>query len=358
MRTEQARERRIIVWLLSTLVVMAGVTVLYITAWLSSTLALAFFIALAVWPVDADIRDRTPPSLKWLGHIAALALILIVFALFLGGIFLAARQVVAGLPEYEDAIQAWVENLGASVAVPRALEDNGGALSGRLIDPVVGFASTIVQSTSQLAGTLSLIFFLVLLMLLEAPTLARKLQSATTRRRGKEYRVVLHAIATRVRRYLAVRTVLGLATALLYMAWSGFWSLDFIFVWGLLAFLFNYVPTIGSLVAGILPAAFALLQIGPGPALLYAAGLLIIEQVMGNYVDPKLQGRQLALSPLAVLIALFFWSWIWGLAGALTAVPMTLVLMFVLAKIPALQPAALFLSNCGTVDDLRVVTSD
>lgn len=353
MRADQAPKLSTIGWLLGILVVLSSIAALHATAWLSSTLAIAFFIALAIWPVDAFIRHRTPRGFKWLGHVGALALMLTIFALFIGSALLAASQITASLPKYGGVVQAWIERLGAWADVPRDLGGDGGVLTERLVNPVVGFASTAVQSMSNLAGILSLIFFLVLLMLMETPMLAAKLQSATTRRHGKEYQTVLLAIATRVRWYLAVRTVLGLATGVLYALWSWWWGLDFIVVWGLLAFLLNYIPTVGSLVAGILPATFAFLQIGPSSAVLYAAGLLLIEQVMGNYVDPKLQGRELALSPLAVLIALFFWTWVWGLAGALVAVPMTLVVMFVLAKIPPLLPAALFLSNCKDADDLE-----
>ena len=81
-------------------------------------------------------------------------------------------------------------------------------------------------------------------------------------------------------------------------------------------------------------------------------GLLLIEQVMGNYADPKLQGRELSLSPLVILVALMVWSWVWGIAGTLVAVPMTLVMMIVFARVPALRSVALFLSNHRDVDEL------
>ncbi|MCR4264699.1 AI-2E family transporter [Nitratireductor sp. ZSWI3] len=356
-RVEWTLGLRLIGWLVGILATLLVVAALRSTGWMSSTLALAFFTALAVWPVDMFIRHRLPRGLRWLGHVAALLLMLVVFALFLGGVVLAARQITANLPAYEDAARAWAERLSLWIAAPNIINDGGEALTGRLLDPVVGFASAIVQSTSNLAGVLSLIFFLVLMMLIEAPVLSAKLRSATSRRDGEAYRRVLLAIAIRVRWYLAVRTFLGLVTGLLYLLWSWWWGLDFVFVWGLLAFLLNYIPTIGSLVAGVLPIAFAFLQFGPWWAVLYGLGLLVIEQVMGNYVDPKLQGRELTLSPLMVLVALMFWTWVWGIAGALVAVPMTLVLMIVCAKIPALLPVALFLSNCRNAEELEAATT-
>ncbi|WP_265515720.1 AI-2E family transporter [Nitratireductor luteus] len=348
---------RLGLWLMGIIAVVLVIAALRATAWISSTLALAFFIALALWPVDIFIRHRTPRWMQWLGHAAALALMLIVFALFLGGIVLAAGQIAANLPKYEGVTLAWGEKLSAWIDLSSVMGNDESTLASRLMDPAVSFASAIVQSTSHLAGILSLIFFLVLLMLVEAPLLSRKLQSVTGRWDGERYRSTLSTIAARVRWYLAVRTMLGLITGLLYLLWSWLWGLDFIFVWGLLALLLNYIPTVGSLIAGLLPVAFAFLQLNIWTAALYGLGLLVIEQVMGNYVDPKLQGQQLALSPLAILVALIFWSWVWGWAGALVAVPMTLVVMIVTAKIPVLQPVALFLSNCKDGDELRAVTS-
>lgn len=351
-RSKDYSRLRLLSRLVGLLALVLVVAALHATSWVSSTLALAFFITMAVWPVDAFCRDRLPAGLRWLGHVAALALVLVLFALFLAGMLLAAQQLAAKLPAYEGDIRVWLEWVPSLIEMPRVVDDPGDALSGSLMEPFVGMASGVLQSTSNLVGILSLVFFLVLLMLVETPAYAAKLRSITGREDGAEYRSALFAIATRIRWYLAVRTMLGVVTGLLYAIWSLAWGVDFALVWGLLALLLNYVPTVGSLLAGILPAAFAFLQLDPLLALAYSGGLLGIEQVMGNYADPKLQGRELSLSPSVVLGALMLWTWIWGIAGALMAVPMTLVLMVTFARIPTLQPLALFLSNCRNADEL------
>src|SRR5690606_27153103 len=97
-------------------------------------------------------------------------------------------------------------------------------------------------------------------------------------------------------------------------------------VWAVLALLLNFIPTFGSLIAGALPVLFVLGQQDLSTALFVGAGLLIIEQIMGNYVDPKVTGHQLALSPLVVLVSLVLWTWLWGITGALIATPMTMLL--------------------------------
>lgn len=350
--SEAPQGRHLLVRLVAVMATIAVFAALHVTSWVTSTLALAFFVTVAVWPVDAFLRSRLPDGFRWLGHVAALTLVILLFVLFLGGVFLAARQIVGGLPAYEDEIANSLRQGTEWAGIPRLADEAGSMENGRLFDRLMGIATGVVRSTSNLAGILSLVFFLVLLMLIEAPSLSEKLQSLTGRSEGAVYRSALLAIATRIRWYFAVRTFMGLVTGALYALWSWVWNLDFVLVWGLLAFLLSYVPNVGSLVGGILPVAFAFLQLEPFSAVLYGLGLLLIEQVMGNYADPKLQGRELALSPLVILVALMVWSWVWGIAGTLVAVPMTLVIMIVFARIPALQPIALFLSSKRDVDDL------
>ncbi len=349
--------RLLTVWLLAIIAVILVIAALRNAALVSSTLAVAFFAALAIWPADSAIRDRVPVSARWLGHFAAMGLMILVFGLFLGGLVLAARQIIGTLPQYEEVASRWMNRLMEVTSLP-SVASNNFPVSEQLINPVMGFASMVVQSTSGLAAILSLIFFIVLLMLVEAPRFGKKLDATTTSGNGDQYQYILLEIAERVRWYLAVRTLLGLVTALFYFGWSWAWGLDFIFVWALLAFLFNYVPTIGSFMAGVLPIMTAFMQLEPWSATLYAAGVVLFEQVMGNYVDPKLQGRQLALSPLVILISLMFWSWVWGVAGALVAVPMSLVLLIVCEQVEALQPFALFLSNRRNIEELKASVED
>jgi predicted PurR-regulated permease PerM len=110
-------------------------------------------------------------------------------------------------------------------------------------------------------------------------------------------------------------------------------GLDLAVLWGLLAGILNFIPTIGSIVSVIPPALFALLQFGVGwqaPAVLVGIGL--IQIVLGAYVDPKLQGRYLELSAFVVLVSITFWGWAWGLAGAFIAVPLTAALVVALGE--------------------------
>ena len=133
-------------------------------------------------------------------------------------------------------------------------------------------------------------------------------------------------------------------------------GVDFAFLWGVLTLLLNYVPNVGPLVAGVLPAPLALIQHGWLWALLVVAGLAVTEQVIGNYVDPKLQGKSLDISPLVVLLSVIFWGRVWGVAGAVLAVPLTATVVIACAHIPALRPVALLLSRSADERTLEAET--
>ena len=124
----------------------------------------------------------------------------------------------------------------------------------------------------------------------------------------------------------------------------------------MMAFLLNFIPTLGSFIVFALAAAFALMQLKLQTALIAAGGLLLIEQVMGNVVEPRWQGRRLSISPLVVLVALLVWGWIWGVVGTLVAVPITVLMIIAFAHIPALRPIALMLSDAESMEGLGEAT--
>lgn len=229
-------------------------------------------------------------------------------------------------------------------------------LGDQTLGAVGNIATTILNSILGLVAGLVLIFFFTLLLLIESPDWKRKTKAITWSR--AEWRLTESAsvIARKVRRYLVLRTILGVVTAALYALWLWFFGVGLVLVWALLTFLLNFVPTIGSLIAGLLPVAYVLLTQSWGTALGVAAGLLVIEQVMGNYVDPRFQGKNISLSPLVILVALVFWGWLWGIAGVLLAVPVTVSLVVLFAHIPVLKSWALLLSNRTDMEGLDQTT--
>ncbi len=328
---------RTVVWLLGLGFGLALAWTLRATMMVSLPIAIALLLALAVAPFAKWVEAKMPPRLKWFGNVAAFLLIIAFIALFLAGIGLAAQQIASGSQRYVPQLQQQFQQSGLASML------GGGRQFASALQNVASYATTALNMVWQTAASVILILFLLLLMLIEAPVWRAKLASVD--RENAKWERSASIAGKQFRRYFLTRLALGTITALLYMGWLGLFGVEFVLVWGLLALLLNFIPTVGSLIAGIFPVLFAFAQKDPGTALLVGAGLLVIEQIMGNFVDPKLLGKRLSVSPLIILVSLLVWSWIWGIPGALIAVPMTVLLTVTFAQVPALRPIALFLSN-------------
>jgi AI-2 transport protein TqsA len=215
----------------------------------------------------------------------------------------------------------------------------------RALGAAGGAAAAVLNSALAVLGGLVLVLFLTLLILGESGDWRRKTVSALPWPDDWRLAESADVIAQKMRAYLLIQAGLGLVSAVLYAVWLGFWGIGLLVVWPLLIFVLNFIPTIGSLIGGTLPVAYALLTRDLQTAIFVGAGILVIENVMGNIVGPRVQGQNVALSPLVVLVALAFWGWAWGIAGALLAVPVTVALVVLGAHVPVLRPWALMLSN-------------
>ena len=124
--------------------------------------------------------------------------------------------------------------------------------------------------------------------------------------------------------------------------------------WAFLIFILNYIPTVGSLIATTFPSIFAMLQFGeimPGVWVLIIVGA--IQLVVGNYIDPKLTGDSLNVSPLIVILGLAFWGAIWGIIGMFLSVPITVMLIIIFSEIPSTRPIAILLTKDGNIINNR-----
>jgi predicted PurR-regulated permease PerM len=173
-----------------------------------------------------------------------------------------------------------------------------------------------------------LILLTVVFILLEASSFPAKLRAsagdpeATMKGFGK-------FIGT-VQKYMAIKTWISLATGGTIAIWLSVIGVDYPLLWGLLAFLFNYVPNIGSIIAAVPAVLLAFVQLGGGHAAFTALGFLVANIVMGNVVEPRVMGKGLGLSTLVVFLSLVFWGWVLGLVGMLLAVPLTMTVKIAL----------------------------
>ena len=185
----------------------------------------------------------------------------------------------------------------------------------------------LTQMGSILANSF-IIYLIMVFILLEASVLPAKIQAAL--KNSPQTYENLAKVADSVKRYLALKTLISLLTGILVTIWLLILKVDYAVVWGLIAFLLNFVPNIGSLIAAIPAVLLALLQHGVTGALLAMLGYFIINNIIGNFVEPRVFGQRLGLSTLVVFLSLFFWGWVLGPIGMLLSVPLTMLVKIIL----------------------------
>lgn len=348
---KESRRRSLITLLLVVIAVILTGWALKATKTVTMPLAFAFFSAALVYPVQRWLRHRLPRRVRWLSYGAPMLLIVALYAAAAAGVWLAVEQAANSLSASGETLdqiwkqaQSWIQSQG----IP--LPENA---SQDVTSRVSQLAAYALSAFGNLLGFLTLVFFLVFLMLLEAHQWQDKVGTAFCNARRVSAVKVVDAVAVKLRAYLWVRTLVSLIAAVVNGLWLLAMGLDYAYLWAALFFVMNYIPNVGSIVAGVPPALYALFQLGSTRATVLILGLLVLEQITGNFVDPKLQGRQLSLSPLVVLLALIFWGWVWGVAGALLAVPLTIALVIVCMHVPELRPLAILLSEEGDEEKLR-----
>ncbi len=207
----------------------------------------------------------------------------------------------------------------------------------------LGLAANMLSGFGSVMANLFLIILTVIFMLFEAPSFPRKLHLALS---DPEMRLQqIERFLSSVNHYLAIKTLVSLATGTIVslMLWA--FGLDFFLLWGVLAFLLNYIPNIGSIIAAVPAVTLAVLQLGLGEAGAIGLGYMIINTVMGNIVEPRYLGKGLGLSTLVVFLSLIFWGWLLGTVGMLLSVPLTMILKIGFENSPEGHWLAVLLSD-------------
>ena len=272
------------------------------------------------------------PPLFWMqrkGVPNALAVLSILVGIIVIGLLLAAfvgtsvNDFSKALPVYEKrladitaAVVSWLNNLGLQISGPVLTDyfDPGKAMK---------MAANTLAGLSGLLTNAFMILLTVIFIMLEASGFPQKLQKALG---GSEKSLDRFRDFTEsVNRYLALKTLFSLATGITIWVFLAIIGVDFAMLWGLVAFLLNYVPSIGSIIAAIPAILLALIQLGVGPALLTCLGYAVANVVFGSILEPKFMGRGLGLSTLVVFLSLVFWGWVLGPVGMVLSVPLTMI---------------------------------
>lgn len=286
----------------------------------------AVFLSIVCSPGVAWLRrHHVPEALAVLLVMVGLIVVMIAAATGLGA---SINGFVRELPKYEEALNerlAGVLELLAGMGVHLNLD-----MLKEQLDPstLMNMAGKVAGHFGSVLGNLMLVLLTVAFILLEAARFPSKLKAAL----GDEGpgMSVFQKFAVGVNQYLAIKSMVSLGTGILVALWMWLLDVDYPVLWGTLAFLFNYIPNIGSFLAAIPACLLAYVLHGFGVAAIAIAGFVAINTGIGNLLEPRLMGRSLGLSTLVVFVSLVFWGWVLGPVGMVLSVPLTMILRIAL----------------------------
>lgn len=329
-------------WALTSAVIICLILVgwaLRATMVVTMPLAFSFFVSAMLAPIVRLVTDRSllsanPRTAKGLGVALAMLTYLAITAAFIGIFVMVGQSILERLDENSDRIQGLIDSTQRLLRQEGMTDDSRRWSIGSLADRATSTIQTIVQSISQLVAFLIIVFFFTLLMLIEEKQWRKKLVYLA----GSKGQQLNESVGPGVRRYMKIRTFVSAISAIAAGIWLLITGVADAWVWAAIIFLLNYIPNIGSIIAGIPPTLVAATQSGIGWALVVACGLFIIEQFVGNFLDPLLQGYGNSVSPVAMLLFVLLWGWIWGIGGLFIAVPICLVVFRICALFEVTKP--------------------
>ncbi|MDP4200208.1 MAG: AI-2E family transporter [Bacteroidota bacterium] len=299
------------------------------------------------------------PMVKFLlSHRVPMALALIAVMIVVGGILMAVglvaisslQSLIAAMPRY--AVR-WDHDILPSLMrllddAPAALQDQVRTLEWSKIVQVSAILGVLYAGAGGFVSVLSgvgLILLFMLFILGGYGLFERKIRVAYPEH-ATNLAEVIKRIDAKTERYFITVTLMNFISGLLTFVILAIFGVDLALLWGLITFLVNFIPTIGSIFALVLPVTVAFLQFAnPGTPLAMAITLIIVQFIWGSVVTPRLMGARLDLSPLLVLISLIFWGWVWGPWGMILSVPITSMIKIALESVPATKPIAVLMSS-------------
>jgi predicted PurR-regulated permease PerM len=313
-------------------VALAIIGTLKLTSGFIQPFVIALLLSFILNPlVEFFVRIRIP---RFFGIILVIV-ILLGFSVLIGLVmFESVNSLVAQYPKYQDrffiVVDFFVETFNlpgdfiTQFEIPRTL------------------ASLLVSVSSNLFGflgnvALTMVFLLFIMM--EKPFIKLKLREALKHERTEKIGKIFANINKQVGRYLVIKFFVSFLTAIIVFGTFSAVGVDFPFIWALLTFLFNFIPTIGSIIISVVSILFALIQFFPdwNPIILAGISMVTPQLLIGNILDPKLTGDSLNLSPVVILLALLLWGWLWGTSGLFLAVPLTVGIKIAFEYIPGLH---------------------
>ena len=343
MTTQQAPIAKFLIVFAAFVIVVSG---LKMASSLVVPFLLAVFIAMIVSPLLAWLKSRRVPG--------GIAIVLIISLILSIGLLLGA-VIGASVDSFRQDIPVYSAKLSLiSESIQKSIAQSGIAIDTEQwqnsFDPgaVMRWVGSTLASFGSVMTNSVLILLTVIFILAENTRFGDKLRMA---RGDKSSQAWLAELSTSIHGYLAIKSAISAVTGLLIYIWLTFLGVDYAVLWGLLAFLLNFVPTVGSFIAAVPAVLLALVQLGAGSAGLTLLGFVVVNFLMGSAIEPRWMGKGLNLSPLVVFVSLVFWGWILGPVGMLLSIPLTIIVKIALAANEDTQWISVMLGDSASLLD-------
>ncbi|MEE2759324.1 MAG: AI-2E family transporter [Candidatus Thermoplasmatota archaeon] len=301
---------------------------------------IAVFIYFLLAPGAHWLNDRGMPLFP--AYTLVVTILAGVFMLVGMWLYQDMSSFLEGIPEYSDKLNELMSKWEGETILGYTISFEGLSITSSQLESTV---LSLFGGISSFVSLMLTVFVFLVFIILEAETLPKRLAAAYPSDVEENLKVILNDIGEGVYRYVILKTAVsfgaGVVTAIILIAMGiPGWLL-----WSTLTFLLSYVPYIGSLVALIPPAVLGFLLLEPSLAVILVVLLIVKEQIWGQFIENKLFGSSLDISPIVLLLVTAFWFWLWGIMGMILAVPMAVIVKIILSNIPETRPISILLSE-------------
>ena len=343
--------------LLLVLTVIVLAAVLKVTGTFLVPVTIAMFVSLVFEPLIVTLNTKF--KIPWIAGIFIVLTLVIVSVWIIASLLLSSIRTIIDLyPRYEERFTVIYKTIAGLFALPYNAESTlfqnlWGQLSIR--QTLRNFAFSLSNSLIVFFKDLLLVLLFAVFFLLDLRYLRQKLDFAFGDGSKGKAAIIITDIIQQVTRYMSVKFFISLLTGVLIFLGTFAVGMGFPILWGFLAFILNFIPNFGSILSGVLTSVFALVQFWPkaAPVVFVAVLMCAVNFILGNIIEPRVQGRHLGLSPFIIIVSLSFWGWLWGFTGLILAVPMMVILKIICENVSILHPAAVLMGNYTYTHELQ-----
>ncbi|MBR1583196.1 MAG: AI-2E family transporter [Spirochaetales bacterium] len=331
------------------LLIITVLAISKISGAVSIRILLSFFIFLLVLPLVSALEKAKFPN--WLSTVIAVLVIVAVVLFFVWFVFFSVDMLIQKVPDYAARINDLDGLLKGMASKWIDIPEDVSFFSALKIDWVGSIIMPTLRSVSSSAisilSSVLLIILMTVFLLGERHVIIPKLLNFIKEGEGDKLTVIWERIIRQISKYITIKVFISILTGALFYVICLIVGLDFALLWGVLAVVLNFIPTIGSIIITVLVTLMAIIQFAPsiGPILFVGIGAILVQNIVGNFLDPRLSGNSLNLSPFIILVSLSAFGFVWGIVGMFLAVPLLSILQIICANVESTRPIAMLISS-------------